>query len=153
MGEPGVPPGQWSVPGSNRRPSACKADALPTELTPRACQSVGEADGNAYTPTTPGHVLEARYNPVTGIVAFTDRSYDLGDQPITGIAEFGPTGDLYAATDFGVLRLPSGASHWENAGTSLPPVAVYGLTLSQSAHVLYAATHGRGAYVLSLPTS
>ena len=43
--------------------------------------------------------------------------------------------------------------HWENAGTSLPSVAVYGLTLSQSAHVLYAATHGRGAYVLSLPTS
>src|SRR4051812_28185088 len=26
----------WSVPGSNRRPSACKADALPAELTPRA---------------------------------------------------------------------------------------------------------------------
>ena len=64
-----------------------------------------------------------------------------------------PTGDLYAATDFGVLRLPSGASHWESAGTSLPSVAVYGLTLSQSAHVLYAATHGRGAYALSLPTS
>jgi hypothetical protein len=107
---------------------------------------------NAYTPTTPGHVLEARYNPVTGAATFTDRSYDLGDQPVTGIAEFGPTGDLYAATDFGVLRLPSGASHWENAGTSLPSVAVYGLTLSQSGHVLYAATHGRGAYMLSLPT-
>jgi hypothetical protein len=28
-------------------------------------------------------------------------------------------------------------------------VAVYGL--SQSANVLYAATHGRGAYVLTLP--
>jgi hypothetical protein len=51
-----------------------------------------------------------------------------------------------------VLRLPSGASHWENAGTGLPSVAVYGLTLSQSGHVLYAATHGRGAYALSLPT-
>ena len=24
----------WSVSGSNRRPSACKADALPAELTP-----------------------------------------------------------------------------------------------------------------------
>jgi hypothetical protein len=34
----------------------------------------------------------------------------------------------------------------------LPSVAVYGLTLSESAHVLYAATHGRGAYALSLPT-
>ena len=28
----------------------------------------------------------------------------------------------------------------------MPHVAVYGLTVSQSAHVLYAATHGRGAY-------
>ena len=26
---------EWSVPGSNRRPPACKAGALPTELTPR----------------------------------------------------------------------------------------------------------------------
>lgn len=26
----------WSVPGSNRWPSACKADALPAELTPLA---------------------------------------------------------------------------------------------------------------------
>ena len=40
---PGTPPGPatqakpkwWSLPGSNRRPSACKADALPTELRPR----------------------------------------------------------------------------------------------------------------------
>jgi hypothetical protein len=29
---------------------------------------------------------------------------------------------------------------------------VSGLPLSQSGHVLYAATHGRGAYSLSLPT-
>jgi integrase len=27
----------WSVPGSNRRPPACKAGALPAELTPRVC--------------------------------------------------------------------------------------------------------------------
>ena len=33
--------GPWSVPGSNRRPSACKADALPTELTPRRGKSRG----------------------------------------------------------------------------------------------------------------
>jgi len=28
---------------------------------------------------------------------------------------------------------------------------VYGLTLAQDGNVLYAATHGRGAYVISLP--
>ena len=26
---------EWSVPGSNRRPPACKAGALPAELTPQ----------------------------------------------------------------------------------------------------------------------
>ena len=30
---------QWSQPGSNRRPPACKAGALPTELWPRAGES------------------------------------------------------------------------------------------------------------------
>ena len=68
-----------------------------------------------------------------------------------GVAFFGATGDVYAATDFGVLRLPRGASHWESAGSGLPSVAVYGLTLSQSANVLYAASHGRGAWALTLP--
>jgi hypothetical protein len=106
----------------------------------------------AYTPESAAHVLEARYNPLTGTATFTDLSYDIGDQPVTGIAEFAPTGDLYAATDFGVLRLPNGAARWQDAGLGLPTAAVYGLTLSQSGHVLYAATHGRGAWALSLPT-
>ena len=30
----------WSQTGSNRRPHACKARALPTELWPRSCRSV-----------------------------------------------------------------------------------------------------------------
>jgi hypothetical protein len=105
----------------------------------------------AYTPGTPQHVLEARYDPKSHTATFTNRSYDIGDQPVTGIARDGATGDLYAATDFGVLRLPAGSHSWVRAGTGLPNVAVFGLTLSQSGHVLYAATHGRGAYVLTLP--
>src|ERR671916_1604205 len=35
----------WAVPGSNRRPSRCKRDALPTELTARA--EVSSAMGRA----------------------------------------------------------------------------------------------------------
>jgi hypothetical protein len=80
-----------------------------------------------------------------------DRSYDIGDQPVTGIARNALTGDVYASTDFGVLRLPAGATQWQQAGTGLPRVAVYGLTLAQNNSVLYAATHGRGAYALDLP--
>ncbi len=105
----------------------------------------------AYTPGTPQHVIEARYDPSHKRATFTDRTYDIGDQPVTGIARDADTGDLFAATDFGVLRLPAGSTAWVRAGGALPNVAVYGLTLAQDAHVLYAATHGRGAYSLSLP--
>ena len=107
----------------------------------------------AYTPGTPQHVVEAHFDTHTHTATFTDRSYDIGDQPVTGIARDSVTGDLYAATDFGVLRLPAGATAWQQAGTGLPRVAVYGITLAQSGdvRVLYAATHGRGAYALSLP--
>jgi hypothetical protein len=105
----------------------------------------------AYTPGTPQHVLEARYNPKSHTATFTDRSYDIGDQPITGLARNDDNGDLYAATDFGVLRLAAGATQWVRAGTGLPTASVFGLTLAQDANVLYAATHGRGAYAISLP--
>jgi hypothetical protein len=105
----------------------------------------------AYTPGTPQHVLEARFDTHKHVATFTDRSYDIGDQPVTGLEVDQASGDLYAATDFGVLRLPAGSNAWLRAGTGLPNVAVYGLTISQSSHVVYAATHGRGAYVLSLP--
>jgi hypothetical protein len=36
---------EWSQPGSNRRPPACKAGALPTELWPRRSQMVGRLAG------------------------------------------------------------------------------------------------------------
>jgi hypothetical protein len=107
----------------------------------------------AYTPGTPQHVVEARFDPHAHTATFTDRSYDIGDQPVTGIARDPISGDVYASTDFGVLRLPAGATAWEEAGSGMPRVAVYGITLGQSGttRVLYAATHGRGAYALNLP--
>jgi hypothetical protein len=61
------------------------------------------------------------------------------------------TGDLYASTDFGVMRLRSGQSGWEVAGAGLPQVEVAGLTIVPAARKLYAATHGRSAWQLTLP--
>jgi hypothetical protein len=63
----------------------------------------------AYTPGTTQHVIEARYDRRHHTATFTDRSYDIGDQPVTGIAFKAATGDIYASTEFGVLRLPNGA--------------------------------------------
>jgi hypothetical protein len=104
---------------------------------------------SGYTAYSPGgHIYEFTYNPSTHKATATDRSYDFGDMPATGIAQDG--GDLYAATDWGVLRLPAGASHWQDAAANMPKVAVYGLTIDRATHTLYAATHGRGAYKVGL---
>ncbi len=105
---------------------------------------------NAFTPTTPGHVFDVHYNPVTGTATFMDLSYNLGDQPITSIARDNQNGNLYAATDFGVLELHAGTTVWRQAASGLPPVAVYSLNLSTQGRVLYAGTHGRGIYQLDL---
>jgi hypothetical protein len=104
---------------------------------------------DTYTPTTPGHVFEVTVHD-DGSVVWKDLSSNLGDQPITGIARDDVTGDLFVSTDFGVDTLPSGSTTWVSAGTNLPPVAVYGLTINSDARVLYAATHGRSAWKLDL---
>lgn len=105
---------------------------------------------NAYTPATPGHVFEVTFNPASGNAVWNDLSFNIGDQPVTGIQRDNVTGDLFISTDFGVAMLANGASTWTPAAGSLPPVAVYGLTLNSNGRVLYAATHGRGIWALDL---
>lgn len=112
---------------------------------------------NFNTPTTPGHVFEVSYDPVAGTATWTNLdggTGPMGDLPVTDLVRDDPTGDLYAATDFGVLRLANGSSTWTVAGTGMPMVEVPGLTIVPGARKLYAATHGRSAWALTLaPTS
>ena len=108
---------------------------------------------NAYATaagTATGHVFEVTYDPNTHTANWTNRDYNLGDEPITDIALDSVTGDLYVSTDFGVNLLKAGTTQWVPAAGSLPPVASYGLTIDSNAGVLYAATHGRGAWMLKL---
>jgi len=76
--------------------------------------------------------------------------YNLGDQPITDIALDANTRDLFVSTDFGVNILRASNTAWVPAAGRLPPVPVYGLTIDSNARLLYAATHGRGAWKLDL---
>jgi hypothetical protein len=105
---------------------------------------------NAITPAQPGHVFEATWSG-SGAATFVDLSYNLPDFPITAVVRDDLTGDLYAASDFGVMKLPSGGSTWIAAGTGLPMVEVSGLTIVPSARILHAATHGRSAWSMQLP--
>jgi len=110
---------------------------------------------SSLDPTTPGHVFSVTFDP--GVPSATWTSLDgsgmgaFPDFPATGVAFDSVTGDLYASNDWGVLRLANGSTSWVPAGTGLPNVEVAGLTIVPSARKLYAATHGRSAWQLTLP--
>ena len=120
---------------------------------------------NVNTPGQPGHVFEVTWTGA-GAATWVDRSFNLPDFPITAVVRDDVTGDLYASSDFGVMKLPNGTTTWAVAGTGLPAVEVAGLTIVSSERrddnrddrgrrpaqrVLYAATHGRSAWSLPLP--
>jgi hypothetical protein len=105
---------------------------------------------NSSTLTTPGHIFEVTYNPATVTSTWVDRSYDMQDLPATDIVGDSATGDLYAANDFGVLMLFAGTTSWVLAAPGMPNVEVAGLTFVPSDRILYAATHGLGAWRLNL---
>jgi hypothetical protein len=105
---------------------------------------------NGNTAGTPGHVFSVTYDPGTGTVSVQSVDDNIGDQPVNAVVE-DTNGDLYAATDFGVYKLPSGGTAWAPAAAGLPVVTVAGLTIDPAARQLLAATHGRGAYQLTLP--
>jgi hypothetical protein len=105
----------------------------------------------------PGHVFSVTYDPGAGTATWTSLDGSgggaIGDQPVNGVAYDPGQGDLYAATDFGVVKLAGAnpANGWTPAAQGLPVVTVAGLTINPGARQLLAATHGRGAYQLTLP--
>src|SRR5438132_1524817 len=109
---------------------------------------------SSLTPSTPGHVFSVTYNPAGPSATWTNLDGSgataFPDFPATGIVR-DSNGDLYVSNDWGVLRLPNGSTSWAVAGTGLPMVEVAGLTIVPGARKLYAATHGRSAWQLTLP--
>jgi hypothetical protein len=108
---------------------------------------------NTITPTTPGHIFRAVYDPATQRATFTPMDFDLGDIPINTIAFDDRRGDLYAATDFGPLVLRAGSSNWQLAGVGFPEALMVDLELAADQRLLIAATHGLGIFYLQLPAA
>jgi hypothetical protein len=105
---------------------------------------------NALTPSTPGHVFRATFNPATGSATFTLFDFDQPDLPVNTLAFDDVRGDLYAATDFGPLVLKAGTSRWQLAGRGFPEVVMVDLEMASDQRVLVAATHGMGIFYLRL---
>jgi len=115
---------------------------------------------NFNTPNQPGHIFSVTWDGVPGDYAtWTNISFNFPDSPATTVAYDSFTGDLYVGCDFTVLRLPNGSATWVASAPitttpgspGLPVVEVTDLKIVPSSRILYAATHGRGAWMLSLP--
>jgi len=104
--------------------------------------------GFEATSGTAGHVFEVTFNSTAGTATWANLENGLGDLPITSLARDAASGTLFAGTDYGVLRLDSGASQWTEAAPGMPDIDIAGLTLVPG--TLYAATYGQGAWKLSL---
>jgi hypothetical protein len=109
---------------------------------------------NVTTATTPGHIFDVTVDTGTGLSTWNDISYDIGDQPVNDSVIDTDTGDIYVSTDFSVFRLQPGSQSWVPVARGLPTAAISGLTLAKATNgpnrFIYAASHGRGAYRLTL---
>src|SRR5438067_2195608 len=118
--------------------------------------SYNELVANLGQTAVPGHVFSVTYDTIAGTATWANlegTGTPIGNQPVNSVAFDNVSGDLYASTDFGVVRLAgaNAANGWTMAAPGLPVVTVAGLTINPGARQLLAATHGRGAYQLTLP--
>jgi photosystem II stability/assembly factor-like uncharacterized protein len=86
---------------------------------------------------------------IDGGATWTNISGNLPQAPVNDIVVLGSA--LYVGTDVGVFRSTNGGSTWRTAGRSLPSVPVTDLEYRVASNTLYAATFGRGMYMLALP--
>ncbi|PYK32276.1 MAG: hypothetical protein DME57_00355 [Verrucomicrobia bacterium] len=102
------------------------------------------------TPSQPGHVFSVSWSG-SGFATWTDISFNLPKIPVNSVVFDSVTGDLYAGSDFVVMRLPAGSSTWTISGTGMPYVVSSALNILPGSRVLYSATHGRSVWKLNLP--
>ena len=78
-------------------------------------------------------------------------SGNLPNAPVEMITYDQPSGQLYAATDFGVFYLKNGKKDWARLGTGLPNTPVLDVKLSGHGSTLFGATFGRSVWKIALP--
>ncbi len=74
---------------------------------------------------------------------------NLPQAPVNDIVVVGSV--LYVGTDVGVFSSANGGRKWRAAGSALPNVPVTDLEYRAASNSLYAATFGRGMFMLTLP--
>ena len=101
-----------------------------------------------------GPRVQRRVRPGTGTATWTNISYDIGDQPVNDAVLDTETGNIYVSTDFGVnvlVRRHADVGPGRGRPADGRRLRAHDRrTRSKRRRLLYAATHGRGAYRLRL---
>lgn len=92
-----------------------------------------------------GHVYKSTDNGSS----WTDISNNLPDVPINSIAK-DSYGNLYLATDIGVMASGDEGVNWEILGNNMPSVVVTDVHIHEPSEMLYVATYGRSSYKIDL---
>lgn len=92
-----------------------------------------------------GHVFKTSDNGAT----WENISGNLPDVPVNSIAK-DVYGNLFVATDIGVLASADGGLNWNILGDNLPSVVVTDIHIHEPTETLYAATYGRSSYKMDI---
>lgn len=92
-----------------------------------------------------GHVFKTSDNGTT----WENISGNLPDVPVNSIAK-DVYGNLFLATDIGVLASADEGLNWNILGDNLPSVVVTDIHIHEPTETLYAATYGRSSYKMDI---
>ena len=106
---------------------------------------------NAKTPNTPGHIFEVFYSPNASVFINRDgqKINGYGDIPANAIIVTN-RGTYYVANDYGVVVKEPNSTVWKMSPAGLPNMDVADLVYVPQRDVLYAVTHGQGAWQLKV---
>jgi hypothetical protein len=110
---------------------------------------------NSKTPATPGHVFEINYVPGQGPSSGVFTSLDghkingYGDIPANSVI-VSKAGTIYVGNDYGVVQKQKNSDVWHLPAAGLPNMNIPDLVYVPEKDVLYAATHGQGAWQLKV---
>jgi photosystem II stability/assembly factor-like uncharacterized protein len=99
-------------------------------------------------PSGSGHHI---YESTNSGASWTDISKDLPNTPVNDLVVDPAYSDtLYAATDIGVFYTTNSGNSWTTLLNGLPNVVVLGLRIYRPTRTLWAATHGRSMWTISV---
>jgi hypothetical protein len=97
-----------------------------------------------------GHIFKSTDHGATWTSLDVTAGADFPDVPANSIKVLA-SGALVVGTDLGVVYLDSAGASWKRVGTGLPVTVAIDVELGPSGDAyLYAATHGRGIWRISL---